>query len=134
MTNVVEVPGRVTLFGFDPRPATAALRPRPRSWRLAGTLRIGAATLVVAPIVGILPPHAPWALGALGAGIFLGRRRWNHRLTLESLDAECPKCGAHLTVRPGQLKNPHMVPCEGCHHEATLELSPEALGSLTADA
>lgn len=130
--GVFPVEGRIVLFGFDPRPATAFVRPRPRGWRVAGAARTGVVTLLVAPVVGIVPPHVPWVLGALGVGTFLGRRRWHHRFTLESLDATCPKCGGELGVRSGQLRVPHTVACEGCHHEATLEVDPSALAPLEA--
>ena len=130
--DVVPVAGHVRLFGFDPVSAIGSIRPRPRSWRIAGAVRTGIATLVLTPVAAIVPPHAPWALGALGVGFVLGRRRLNHRFTLEALEARCPKCDGVLTVRPGQLKTPHTVPCDGCHHEATLELDPDALTALAA--
>jgi len=130
--GVFEIPVRVLLFGFDATNARAYIRPRARSWRIAGAVRTGLLFLVIAPVVGVLPPHAPWILGALGAGGFLAKRRWAHRFTLEALEAACPKCGAALTVAVAQLRTPHTLHCEGCHHEATLEVATGALEPLRA--
>lgn len=128
--GVFLVEGRVALFGFDSSDAISHIRPRARRWRTVGAVRTGFLFLLVAPVVGIVPPHAPWILGALGVGGFLARRRWNHRFTLEGVDAACPKCGVALTARPAQLGTPHTLPCEGCHHEATLTVSENALAEL----
>jgi len=125
----VQADAHLVLFGFEPTPATAHLRARPRGWRVGGALRIMAGSLVVAPVVGILPPHAPWVVGALAGGAVLARRRWTERFTLERLDGTCPKCGQGVDARPGRLRTPHPVPCDGCHHEARLELADGALAS-----
>jgi hypothetical protein len=116
----------LVLFGFESTPATAYLLPRPRSWRMGGALRIVAASLLVAPVVGLIPPHAPWVVGALGGGLFLARRRWRERFTVDGVEGTCPKCGARVVSGRGRLRNPHPVPCEGCHHESRLEVGIEA--------
>ena len=66
--GLFQVQGRITLFGFTPVEALAGVRPRSRSWRIGGAVRTGAIALVIAPVVGIIPPHVPWILGALGVG------------------------------------------------------------------
>lgn len=113
---------RLSVFGFPPGVATVRLRPRSRRWRLVGALRAQALGLVAAPLMALLPPHIPWAMGAVGVGFFLARRRWTHRVTLESVHGTCPRCQAALAVQPGALKDPHRIPCEGCHHEVALTL------------
>ena len=128
--GVFLVHGRVTLFGFDSSEAIAHVRPRARRWRVGGAARTGLLFLLVAPVVGIVPPHAPWILGALGVGGFLARRRWNHHFTLEGVDATCPKCGAALGVRPAQLSTPHTIPCDTCHHEPALRVLENDLADL----
>lgn len=125
-----QVEGRLTLFGHEPTPAVVRIRPRSRAWRLGGAVRAQAVGLVLAPLVGLLPPHAPWALGALGGGFFLARKRWRHHHTVESVSGPCPRCGAPVDPRPGMLRTPHPVPCEACHHDASLEVDPGALPGL----
>jgi hypothetical protein len=60
-------------------------------------------------------------------GAFLARRRWIERFTLEHVEGTCPKCGGALAVKPGRLRTPHPVSCEGCHHESSLAIGPGAL-------
>jgi len=95
-------------------------------------VRTGLLFLLIAPVAGLVPPHAPWMLGALGMGAFLARRRWDHHFTLEGLQAVCPRCGAALKVQAARLRTRHTIPCEGCHHEATLVVSQGALAELAA--
>lgn len=124
------MPARVDLFGFDATRATLTLRARSRRWRLSRTLRVLAVTALAVPVVGLVPPHAPWVVGALGTGLILARRRWLHRLSVIGLQARCPRCGFELSLPEGvRLRDPHPVPCEGCHHQASLELAePEPGG------
>jgi hypothetical protein len=82
---------------------------------------------VIAPFVAIVPPHAPWAIGALATGVILARRRWLERFTLERVEGVCPKCGEPLAVKAARLRLPHLVACEGCHHQSELRFSEEVL-------
>lgn len=126
--SVVRTPARLLLFGFGPTEATVTLERRTRAWRITRTLRVLAATALAAPLLGLVPPHAPWVLGALGGGLLLARRRWNHRFSVRELSARCPRCDAEVTVPSGtRLRAPHPVPCESCHHESTLEIPREGL-------
>lgn len=119
---------QLTLFGFDATTATVRIRPRARSWRLWGAVRTQAVGLVLAPVAGLVPPHAPWALGAVGVGFLLARRRWRHHFTLEEVRGRCPRCGAAVAPRAGMmLREPHPVPCDGCHHELALVLAAGVL-------
>jgi hypothetical protein len=83
--------------------------------------------LVVAPVVALLPPHAPWPIGALGMGAILSRRRFAEECTLVSLEGDCPKCGQTVTSKRTRLRTPHAITCESCHHQATLKIPPESL-------
>jgi MYXO-CTERM domain-containing protein len=124
---VDSVPGQAVLFGFPPTEVEAEVIPRTRRWRLSGAVRAVLVSLVVAPVVAVVPPHAPWALGALGAGAFFGRRRWMETHTLRSIHGACPKCGQPFRARSSRLRTPHPLQCEGCHHVSELRLSVDAL-------
>lgn len=114
---------RITLFGHDPTTGEAELRARSRRWRTMRALRMLAVGLVAAPAVALVPPHAPWAIGALVGAAILARRRFAEDYTLLALDARCPRCGSPLAVSSStRLRRPHPVSCESCHHEATLRV------------
>ena len=87
--------------------------------------------LVIAPVAAIVPPHAPWGIGALAAGVILARRRMIERFTLIALEGTCPKCGQPLTVKRPRLRPPHPITCEGCHHQASLKVAAETLAAGT---
>lgn len=112
-------------FGQPPTDASLVARGRPASWRARGAgIRLGA-TVVLAPIVAIIPPHAPWVVAVLITGGILTRRRWTERLTVVSFSGACPRCGEALLLSEGsRLMNPHPLTCEGCHHTVTLKHSP----------
>jgi hypothetical protein len=130
----VELTGTVTLFGFSPGQALIQAVPRTRAWRGARALAFILGGTLLTPVVGVIPPHAPWVAAALGFGFFFGVRKWKERFTLESLHARCPKCGGPLVLPPGTpLRPTHSVSCDGCHHDSQLNLrlpqgapSPEA--------
>lgn len=126
--------GEAILFGFDPQPVQVTIQPRSRAWRMAGAARTMGVAVVVAPFVAIVPPHAPWLIGALATGGILARRRWTEHFTVQGVEGCCPKCEAALDVKPGRLKTPHPLVCEGCHHESTLRLAADALAGHDPDA
>ena len=121
------VEGEAVLFGFPTQRAVMTIRKRPFGWRAGGAARTMAIFVPIAVVVMIVPPHAPWALGALATGAILARRRWLERFTLEDVRATCPKCGAKLEVKPGRLKTPHPVNCEACQHQTSLVVPEQAL-------
>lgn len=109
------------------------IRPRPRSWRIGGALRTVGIAALIAPAVAVVPPHAPWVIGALATGGILARRRLDERFTLIGVRGKCPKCGGVLEVKPGRLRDPHPLPCEACHHESRLELPDGVLEAHEAE-
>lgn len=123
----LSIRGEALVFGFPSTPAQLFVRLRALGWRAGGAARTLAIFLVIAPLVAVVPPHAPWALGALATGIILARRRWMERATLERVEASCPKCGEALSVKPGRLHLPHPVTCEHCHHQAALRVPPKEI-------
>jgi hypothetical protein len=83
--------------------------------------------MVVAPLLAIIPPHAPWLIGVLVLGDVLARRRLHEHFTVTAVRGKCPKCGAEISSGAGRLRTPHPLPCEACHHDATLKLPEGAL-------
>ncbi|MEX2466620.1 MAG: hypothetical protein WD995_06895 [Gemmatimonadota bacterium] len=122
------VVGRAVLFGFPETEVVAEVRPRARAWRITGAARAVGVSVLLAPVAAIVPPHAPWALGVLAAGAVFGRRRWTETHTLMAVTGSCPKCSGAFSVKPGRLKRPHPLECEGCHHVSALKLPEERLG------
>jgi AcrR family transcriptional regulator len=111
-------------------PTPGRIKPRSKQWRVRGAVQIMGVFLAVAPVVAILPPHAPWPIGALAVGGILARRRFSEDCTLVSLaGAECPKCGTAMTSKQTRLRAPHAINCEGCHHQSTLKVPKESLTS-----
>ena len=113
--------GTLTLFGFPSTVAELDVLPRTMTWRLSRASVFLGGGLILAPAVGVFPPHAPWFLGALGIGGFLGIRKWRERFTVLSLRGSCPKCGGSLSMRSGTPLRPVMtVSCPGCNHDSRL--------------
>lgn len=123
----LRVDAEAILFGFPSTKAVLTVRPRDASWRMGGAAATMAGFTVAAGVVAVVPPHAPWLLGALGTGVFLARRRWTERYTLERVSGTCPKCGGTFRVKRGRLRTPHPVSCERCHFESSLMIPTGAL-------
>jgi len=115
------------LFGFPSTRAALTVRPRTPTWRATGAAMRFVAGVALAGVVAIVPPHAPWLIGALVGGAVMARRRWIERYTLESAEGTCPKCGEPMRVKRGRLRTPHPVACESCHHESSLRIDAAAL-------
>lgn len=125
---VEEVP--VKLFGHASTPARLELHARDRAWRIRKSLLPLGLSLVVAPLVALLPPHAPWVVLALGIGGYLASRRWRERYTIRELDGECPRCGAGLDASRGvRLRSPHPLACGSCGHEPLLAVDDGRLNA-----
>jgi len=126
-TDEFETEGEAVLFGFSPSPVRVTVKRRSRGWRVGGAARIFGTSVVAAPVMALLPPHAIWPIGVLLTGGFLARRRMSEHFTLVALDGPCPKCEMALAIKRGRLRMPHPLPCDGCHHESTLRLPEELL-------
>jgi len=127
------VNAEVTIFGFDPASVEAVIIPRSRAWRVGGAARTMGVSVVVAPVVAIIPPHAVWLMGALMTGAFLARKRYVERFTLVSVAGACPKCGNEITIKAMRLHTPHQLPCDGCHHGSLLRLPAGTLEAHAAE-
>lgn len=113
--------GTLTVFGYPSTQAHLEVRARSLRWRgLRGAFFLGGG-LVLAPLVGLLPPHVPWVVATLGLGGFLGLRKWRERYTIVSLQGPCPRCGGAMTLPSSTPLRPVLsVPCDECHHDARL--------------
>ena len=119
----VSVPARITLFGFDDVPANARIEARSRGWRVRRASIALAVGLIAAPAVALVPPHAPWAVGALGIGLVTARRRWAEEHTLHFLEGACPRCGNGISLsRSVRLRHPHPISCPSCRHELAISI------------
>lgn len=126
--------GEAVIFGFPDTPVRLSVLRRPKSWRVTGAAQRLAVFVAVAPFTALVPPHAPWLIGSLAAGVILARRRWSERFTLERVEGACPKCARPLAVKVGRLKRPHPVSCDSCHHQAALRFPESVLQSGSAAA
>lgn len=119
----VSVPARIALFGFDFVPATARIEARSVGWRARRTALALVVGLIVAPVVALVPPHAPWMLAALGISVLMARRRWAEQHTLHFLAGDCPRCGEDISIsRPVRLRHPHPIPCPSCQYELAVSV------------
>jgi len=113
--------GTISLFGFPSTPAHLDVRSRSKSWRVSWCSVFMGGGVLLAPVVGLVPPHAPWMMGALGIGGFLGLRKWRERFTVLAFQGFCPKCGGPLSLPSGTPLRPVMtLPCSGCNHDSRL--------------
>jgi len=113
--------GTVSLFGFPNTPAQLEVLSRSTAWRALRASAFFGGGLLVAPAVGLVPPHAPWVVVALGIGGIMGLRKWKERFTILSFQGTCPKCGGVLSLASGIPLRPVMtVPCHGCNHDSRL--------------
>ena len=119
----VSVPARITLFGFDDVPADVRVETRSVGWRARRAAIALAAGLIAAPLAALVPPHAPWALGALGIALLTARRHWAEEHTLHFLEGACPRCGEGITLsRPARLRHPHATSCPSCQYELAISV------------
>jgi hypothetical protein len=121
---LLKLSGTLSLFGFPPAEASLEVLPRSLAWRGARASIFLGGGLLLAPILGMLPPHVPWVAGALACGGFLGVRKWRERFTLITLRGDCPRCGGRVSTPSGiPLRSSISVPCEACHHDSQLSVT-----------
>ncbi|MEK9500391.1 hypothetical protein [Gaopeijia maritima] len=129
-SDTVTLPAEARVFGHDATPAALEVIPRSTRWRTGRAARWFVGGAVLAPLVAILPPHAPWAVGAAAGGLAFGLRRLNERYTLIDLEGRCPRCGAAL-AHEGRtpLRVPHSVTCGSCSNAVALHPELPAAGA-----
>lgn len=121
--STVELRGRLILFGFPSTPVSVEAIPRSPWWRGIRAFGFFGSGVALAAVGSLVPPHAPWVLGALGVGGYLGIRRWKERLSILSLRGHCPKCGKGIELGEGTPLRPTVsLSCDGCLHNLELRV------------
>lgn len=119
-------PVELRLRAYPSTPGRLAATYRPPRKRMTSGLVTLLGFLVAAPIAALIPPHIPWALGAIFVGSYMAYRRWTGEYIVHSLEATCPSCGQPLAMKADEyVRLPHTVPCFNCHQEPELRLEAE---------
>lgn len=113
---------RLTLFGSPTRAAVVDVTPRPRHQRMVRALATLGVTILLAALVGIIPPHVPWILGVLALGAWRTRGEWKGEYALHAFAGPCPRCGEPLRLEEKFITPPLAVPCYSCHAQPQLQL------------
>jgi hypothetical protein len=124
MTNAIPPDGAVLkLRGHEPKPARLRVEQRPRQTRMTNAILTLVGFFVLAPIVFFIPPHIPWVLLAVSAGVFGAYKQWVGEYLVHEFQGECPRCGASLKIEPGsKIKLPLQLDCYQCHHKPVVAL------------
>ena len=123
MAAILSGDARLSLRGHEPRPAALEIEYRSPKTRLTRALLSLLGFWVLAPVVALLPPHLPWALLAIAAGIYFAHRQWTGEYIVHRFDGACPRCESPLPLPPGsRIRLPHQMVCYQCHHEPLLEV------------
>jgi hypothetical protein len=113
----------VTLRAHRPAPAHVELAYRPLSGRVARSLLALICCWGPIPLVAWIPPHYPWVLLAVVAGIYLARRNFTGRYRVSYFAGICPRCGHPVSLGVDRcISLPHTLTCYSCHFEPTLEV------------
>jgi hypothetical protein len=121
-----EYSGRVSLFGFEPTPATFSLVHVPAAKRATRAALFGAGGVLAAPLVAFIPPHIPWALAVFAGGLYFARRTWQGEYTVHAARAVCPRCSEPVPFKPGEgVRFPTERSCYVCHQSLMITLNGE---------
>lgn len=119
---MTDVPNARLVLPHRATPARIEAEPRPAGARASRALGWLALFWALAPLVFFIPPHLPWVLAAVAAGIFFAWREWRGEYLVRSFTGSCPECGNVLSVEPGsKIGLPHSMTCYQCHHHPVLE-------------
>ncbi|HEX6927057.1 MAG TPA: hypothetical protein VF167_16660 [Longimicrobiaceae bacterium] len=113
----------VTLRAHQPAPALLELEYRPLAGRLTRTLLALLCCWGALPFVIWIPPHYPWVVLAMVAGIYLAHRSWTGRYRVAYFAGLCPRCGHAISLGLDRcISLPHTLTCYSCHFEPRLEV------------
>lgn len=125
MDAVVQLPGRLSLRGHEPTPATLEAEAVPRGTRTRRAVLNLLGFWVLIPIVAFIPPHIPWVIAAFVAGIYFAYQHWKGEYVVQGFTGDCPRCSNALTIKQGsRVHVPHTITCFNCHHEPVLTIAP----------
>jgi hypothetical protein len=120
---VLRPPARLETFGFPDTRCDVEIVERTQSWRMTRALLSILVCWGLVPVVALLPPHFPWAIGAFVTGIVLAQRRLTERHTLRAAKGHCPKCQSPVVIEnAGRLRQPQPVQCESCAQDLLLHV------------
>lgn len=122
------VPAEARVFGHTPVEVELTLVPRSTGWRAGRAVGFLAAGAVLAPVLAVVPPHAPWAVAAGAGGLVLSLRKWGERFTLRGVQGRCPRCDAALGFDGSTpLRIPHSMSCDACGNAVALHVDKGGL-------
>lgn len=123
MTDALSVPARIGGLGVYATPAQLRAHRRTRAERATLTALTLAGCWIVAPFAALIPPHFESFVAAFALSLYFGRRAWVGEWQVEQMSGCCPRCEAHLSLRPRtMLYLPHSLRCGACSAELWLEL------------
>lgn len=124
-TRITAPPVHMILRAYPPAPARVGLVYRPLPLRLARAVGILLLFWTPAPASVLLPPHYPWPVLLLGAGLWYVYRA-TRPYTVRWFVGMCPRCGRDLDIPRGTpLRLPYVVGCCHCHFQSLLETYDE---------
>ena len=113
---------RLSLPGHPPQPVLLEADARSTRTRAGRSLLALLGSWAAGLLLIVIPPHIPWAVGAVLAGIYFAFRSWNGELVVTRFAGPCPRCASPLSIAPGTgIRLPHRMVCYQCHHEPVLE-------------
>lgn len=77
--------------------------------------------LIAAPFLFILPPHFPWLLLAIAAGVVGYLLQRGHREQIIAGEADCPECGKLQIIEGGNAEFPMAHFCSECKERSLIE-------------
>lgn len=98
------------------------MTPRSPSQRATRTILTIGATIFLAPVVFLIPPHVEWVVMTIVTGVYWARKNWTAEYVVATFSGICPRCYAAISIKPGTtLRLPHSVVCYSCHEHPLLE-------------
>lgn len=123
MVEINSPQARLCLRAHEATPARLEVVRRTRQVRLTRAALALLGFWALAPVVFFLPPHLPWALASVLAGIYFAYRQWTGEYEVRAFAGACPRCGNALAIPAGaRIGLPHPMHCYACQHQPTLEV------------
>ena len=127
-TTEVGHPGaRLHLPGSGTAPADVEVIYQPRATRVTRAIIVLVVTTLAIPVVFFIPPHLPWVVLALVAGLYMAWRFWHGEFYVSGFKGACPGCQTPLELKAGaRVRRSQTLDCYGCHRRPELTIdAPE---------